>query len=380
MNILIWGTFGSDKPRNQVLLSGLKESKHLVEVCHHSVWENVGDKSQVRSLVYIAKIALRYLCAYPILVYRYLFRTKPHDVILIGYMGVFDVLVLWPFARLFRKPIVLDAFLSIYDTTVVDRRLLKPSQFFAKLLYFVERLAYKAADLVVIDTDQHREYLVDLFKLDELHVCRSFVGACNHFFHERILRAPEKDEPIKVIFYGTFVPLQGVSFILEAAKLTPPELAHWWIIGKGQDSAQLDARFSQEQLPNVTRIKWLSEDDLRKLMEDSDVALGIFGNTAKASRVIPIKFFESFALGLPLITMDSPAIRELIPEACEGLWFIPPANPQALSDAVVEASKSLRDLQNTVLYGSLKNEALPKTIALDLVKTIEDRVLNTKEL
>jgi glycosyltransferase involved in cell wall biosynthesis len=50
--------------------------------------------------------------------------------------------------------------------------------------------------------------------------------------------------------------------------------------------------------------------------------------------VIPNKVFQILAAGQPLITRDSPAIRELLSDSLPGVYLVPPADPEALLDAV----------------------------------------------
>ena len=123
MRVICWGTYDLGKPRNRILLRGLREAGvELVEI-HADVWTGVADKGSVRGAGRKLWLVVKWLAAYPGLIRRYL-RSPPHDVVLVGYMGHLDVLVLWPFARLRGEPVVWDAFLSLYNTVVEDRRLL----------------------------------------------------------------------------------------------------------------------------------------------------------------------------------------------------------------------------------------------------------------
>ena len=122
MRIVVWGTYDLGKPRVRILLRGLRENGVEVLDCHTQVWNGVDDKSQVNGIWAKLKILLRWLGSYPGLIWRYL-RLPRHDAVLLGYLGHLDVLALWPFAKLRGVPLVWDAFLSLYDTVVDDRKL-----------------------------------------------------------------------------------------------------------------------------------------------------------------------------------------------------------------------------------------------------------------
>ena len=157
ISVLFWGTYDTGKPRNRILLKGLAENGVHVRECHKSVWENVEDKSQIRGIARKVYFLINLILAYPVLVYRFLFIPRP-DVVVVGYLGHLDVLVLWLFAKIRRVPIVWDAFLSLYDTIVCDRKMLSKNNPLSMLLYCWEWLACRAADRVVLDTQAHADY------------------------------------------------------------------------------------------------------------------------------------------------------------------------------------------------------------------------------
>jgi glycosyltransferase involved in cell wall biosynthesis len=62
-------------------------------------------------------------------------------------------------------------------------------------------------------------------------------------------------------------------------------------------------------------------------------ALGIFGRSAKAARVIPNKAFQALACGTPLVTSETPAAQELLRDG-ESALLVPPGDPYALATAL----------------------------------------------
>jgi glycosyltransferase involved in cell wall biosynthesis len=65
----------------------------------------------------------------------------------------------------------------------------------------------------------------------------------------------------------------------------------------------------------------------------ADVILGIFGRTPKTRRVVPNKVFEALSIGQPVITGDTPAIREIL-EPGRDVICCPVDDPAGLADAI----------------------------------------------
>jgi glycosyltransferase involved in cell wall biosynthesis len=129
-----------------------------------------------------------------------------------------------------------------------------------------------------------------------------------------------------VLFVGKLIPLQGVDVVLAAARIAR-EL-RFRVVGSGQLEHLL-----RDRPPNVVHVPWVEYTRLPDELHRAGCALGIFGSSAKAARVIPNKAFQALACGTPLVTADTSAARELLVDG-ESALLVPPGNPQALADAV----------------------------------------------
>src|SRR2546421_2821731 len=143
--------------------------------------------------------------------------------------------------------------------------------------------------------------------------------------------------PFTVLFVGKLIPLQGVDVVLEAARLAP-EVA-FRVIGSGQLDALLERRPA-----NVEHAQWVDYELLPRELHRAGCALGIFGTSEKAARVIPNKAFQALACATPLVTADTPAARELLVDG-ESALLVPPGDPAALAEALrrLAAHAELRD-------------------------------------
>ena len=368
MRIVFWGTYDLGKPRNRILLRGLREAGvDLIEV-HRDVWDGVEDKGQIAGAGRKLVLLVKWLAAYPGLVWRYL-RAPRHDAVLVGYMGHLDVLVLWPFAKLRGAPVVWDAFLSLYNTVVEDRRMIGRGNPLAWCLFAWEWLACRAARLVLLDTRAHAGYFEERFGLRPGRTASVFVGAEPEAFPATVPNRAHGDA-LTVLFYGQFTPLHGIETILRAAQMAQGEAIRWILIGTGQEAGAVRALL-EEAPAQVDWIEWAYYGALRDHIARADICLGIFGDTGKAARVIPNKVFQILASGAPLITRDSPAIRELLSPDTPGVWLVPPADPEALLAAVERFATDRDGLPDRPLHRALAGRMDPGAVGRTFAELIE---------
>lgn len=242
---------------------------------------------------------------------------EPFDVVLVGYPGHLDVAAARHISR--GRPVVLNPLVALTDTFVEDRARFRPGSIPARVLEALDRRAFRAADIVVADTAAHAARFREL-GARRVEVC--LVGA-----EERVF-APgwEPREAFVCLFVGKLIPLQGVETVLEAARRAPE--IRFRIVGSGQLEASLRARPA-----NVDWVPWVEYERLAGELHRAGCALGIFGTSAKARRVIPNKVFQALACGTPVVTADTPAARELLVDG-ESAVLVPPGDPDALAAAV----------------------------------------------
>lgn len=358
MRVVYWGTYDKGKPRNRIMINGLRANGVDVVECHREIWGGVEDKSQISGWGSKVKFFVRWLFAYPLLIFKYL-RLPCHDRVLVGYMGQLDVLILWPFAKIRGVPIVWDAFLSLYNTIIEDRKLVSCHNPLAYLIYSWEWLACRCASLVLVDTNAHCRYFVSTFGLVHGKARRVMVGAEPEFFCKDVDRHNSLTLPgneFIVLFYGQYIPLHGIEYIVKAAELTAHESIRWVLIGKGQERSKINAMVEQTRADNITFIDWVPYDELHSWLNSAHVCLGVFGDTAKAKMVIPNKVFQILAVGRPLITGDTDAIRELLSENDQGVKLVPVADSESLAKAVLELFYNHESITDEALYGNIQRK------------------------
>ena len=312
MRVLYFGTYERDYPRNAQVISALRQAGVEVVERHVGVWEN-SRQNWSAGPVAAARLALAEL--------RLLRRPREEfDAVLVGYPGHFDLPAARRTAR--GRPVVFNPLVSLSDTLVADRGRFRDGSLPARTLARIDRRALRSADLVVADTRANAEHLAELADLppERIEVC--FVGA-----EERLFKpgwAPE--DPFTALFVGKLIPLHGLETILAAANAAPD--LHFRIVGSGQLESLV-----QERPENVEWVPWVEYERLPAELHRAGCALGIFGTSDKAMRVIPNKAFQALACGTPLVTADTPAARELLVHD-ESALLVPAGEPEALAAAL----------------------------------------------
>jgi glycosyltransferase involved in cell wall biosynthesis len=307
VRVLAFGTYERSYPRNAQVFSALRGAGVEVEEWHVPLFEGREHKFSLgpRALASIAAAELRLLARRP---------PGGFDVLLVGYPGTLDMGAARRAAR--GRPIAFNALVSLEDTFVGDRGRFAPGSVAARGLRRLDRFALRRADLVVADTEANARFLAGLADLSRVESC--LVGAEERLFGPGW--APR--EPFHVLFVGKLIPLHGLETILEAARQAP-EL-QFRIVGSGQLESQL-----RHRPDNVEWRTWVDYELLPSELHRAGCALGIFGTSDKAQRVIPNKVFQALACGTPVVTADTPAARELLTDG-ESALLVPPADPDAL--------------------------------------------------
>lgn len=338
MKVLFFGTFEAAYERNRSLLDAMEYAGIDVELCHVPLLDKRNKISGLRDPVALARLGIRAARSYRRLVSRYL-QAGRHDLVLVGYLGHVDVMLARALTSLRGTPVVFDAFISLSDTLVDDRGVFGSESTMAAVLEFIDRRSCRSADLVLLDTHSHIDFFVENFGLARDRFHRVPVSADPTVFEPA--EAAERT-PFTVFFYGKFAPLHGLEVIFDAADRLRGEAIDFLIVGTGQLDELVQARAAQ--LDRVQLRDWMEPEDLRETIGRSGACLGVFGLSGKASRVVPNKVYQCLAVGAPVITADSPGIREVLENERNAL-LIPAGDGAALAAAILRlrSDQALRD-------------------------------------
>jgi glycosyltransferase involved in cell wall biosynthesis len=322
VRVLVFGTYDArSHPRVGILADGLRRRGLDVAECNVPLGLDTAERVEIlRRPALLPFLLVRLVrCWYALT--RQARRQPRPDAVLVGYLGHFDVVL----ARLLfrRTPIVLDHLIFAADTAR-DRG--ETGGFKQALLRFIDWVALRSADVIVVDTEEHRDLVPDKYR-DRAVVAA--VGAADEWFE--VARPPDEvsQDRLRVVFFGVYTPLQGAPVIGRALTELAGESIDVTMIGSGQDDAE--TRVAARANDRVTWVDWVAPDELPKVVADHDVCLGIFGTTPKALNVVPNKVFQGAAAGCAVVTSNTTPQRRMLGKAA---LFVPPGDSAALASAL----------------------------------------------
>lgn len=316
-SICFFGGFDADYPRNAVLRKGLEKHGVSVRMCRTS--------PKRRGLVRAGILACRYFA-----------MKRPFSVIYVPEFRHKDVPLAYLLAKITRKRLVFDPLVSRFDTKILDRADAAEGSVQAWHNKNLDRMSLRLPDVVLADTKAHADYYADEFDIPRGKIRVLPVGFDEDLFDFRRGAVPgiEDDATFNVLFFGNYLPLHGVDVIVSAAELLRDvEEIRFDIIGRGQTFPAVEEFVRSRKLGAVRLLPRVPMGSLPTVIAGADVCLGIFGRTAKAARVVPNKVYQSMGMSRPVITADSPAVREYFEDGND-ICLVPSGDPVALADKI----------------------------------------------
>lgn len=261
---------------------------------------------------------------------KFILNQRKCDLVFVGFYG--HPLMLWV-PILTKAPIIFDAYLSTYDTLCFDRELFSASSLAGRLTYWLDKHTCTAATRVILDTQAHVSYFVNTFQLPPEQFSVLYVGCDEEVFCP--VEVEDTDQFV-VFYYGSFLPLQGVEFVIRAAKLLEEEAQiRFRIAGQGKRRAKMVRLSDELGVSNVDFLDWIPFGELPAAIAQASVCLGgHFSDSTKAQNVIAGKTFQFLAMRKPTIVGDNQANREVFTHK-RNVYMCPPADSEALAEAIL---------------------------------------------
>lgn len=254
------------------------------------------------------------------------------ELIDVFFVGFAPQLILPFFYYRFRnKVIVIDFFISVYDTLIQDRQKFATKGIVAKICHLLDTTTINKADYIITDTQADTEFFVKEFKGNRNKFETLYLEADSRIYYPReCCKKEELENKFVILYFGSVLPLQGVEIILEVIRLLKERKdIYFQIIGpiKGKKPIQ----------ENVEYIEWLEQKELADYIANADLCLAGHFNSEieKAQRTIPGKAYIYSAMQKEMILGDNKANRELFSES-DKVVFAEMGNVFSLKNVIIE--------------------------------------------
>ena len=258
-------------------------------------------------------------------------KIKEKDIVFVGWSPQFVI----PFVgyKFKDKFVVIDFFISVYDTLVCDRKIFRKKGLIAKVLHKWDEYTLLRCNHVITDTKAHADFFIDEFDGKRELFETIYLEADFKIYYPRPQNKPkELIDKFVVLYFGSILPLQGVDVVLDAIReLKDREDIYFDIIGP------IPAKYNKPIQGNVCYTEWLSQEELAEHIVNADLCLaGHFsGDIEKAKRTIPGKAYIYEAMGKNMILGDCEANRELFKEDDKHV-FVEMGNRGCLKNMILE--------------------------------------------
>jgi glycosyltransferase involved in cell wall biosynthesis len=306
----------------------------------------------------------------PSIFFQLLFKLWKKDAYFVSYQGYFLVI----FLRLFtKKTIIFDYYVSLHDMIIKDRKISTPNSPIGKLTFWLDKRSLELADHIIVDTTQLINTAVDNYGIDRNKFIRLPLAVNEEKIFPKVIQRHK--EIFTLVYMGSYIPFHGVDIVMNAAKILEDqgEEIYFLMLGKGQKYEMSTALAKKHALKNIEFIDFVTMEELNDYYNASDVTLGAFGAGERAKVFITNKAYESFALGKPHLTLETPAMKELFVED-KSIFFVKGSTPSSLAKKILEIKNNevlcKEVAQNAIhLYNSLLSNK-------EVTKLLENEVLS----
>ena len=180
----------------------------------------------------------------------------------------------------------------------------------------------------------HREFYRGIVRLpdDQLPVIRCGVDIPDVDGRDRAT-----GRPLSVVSVGRLIAKKGFDVLIRSVGQLVAEGSHVHcrIVGGGPLQEYLDQLIQELGLSNSVKLLGAkTNDEVRRMLQTADLFVLPCRVDSRGDRDgIPVALMEAMAAGVPVISGDLPAIRELVQHERTGL-LVPPGDVNALSGAV----------------------------------------------
>lgn len=260
-------------------------------------------------------------------------------------------------AKFFRKKIIVDYYISQYDTFVNDRKIVSKGSLRSRIALFKDRSLLKLADIVIFLNESESIYYQKVAGIKLCSESIRIIPLCIDYKNDLFQKKHYVSESFNICWWGTYIPLHGLENLIKAFTHVRSHDAKLYIFGDSDEKAASYVNLI-ETLGLSNRVFVRNDYSFANgklapfLKQNCDIAIGNFGSSEKAKTVLVNKLVDALSLGIPCLTMKTSATTELF-EKNEGLIITDPS-PEGIAHQIEKYANDRTALPAIGQAGMLK--------------------------
>ena len=218
--------------------------------------------------------------------------------------------------KLLHKKIIVDYYISQYDTLVNDRKIFSKKSLRGRLALLKDRCLFRVADIVIFLNYAESVYYQNVAGINLNSKNIRIIPLCIDYKRELFQKEREVSELFNVCWWGTYIPLHGLENLINAFSHVRDKRIRLYIFGDSDEKSipylsLINDLGLRERVVIKNDCSFSNGKLAPFLKENCDLAIGNFGSSAKAKTVLVNKLVDALSLGIPCLTMKTNAIIEL---------------------------------------------------------------------
>jgi glycosyltransferase involved in cell wall biosynthesis len=283
-----------------------------------------------------------------------LIKSSNADLIYILPMNSSMINIALRIKNVFGTPIISELYISLYDTMVHDRNRLEDNTKHSDYLKKLDRMLIEESDCLIHLSSYELDYIS---KLVGASIDPNRVRILPLAIEEKLTADPveDLDNTFRMCWWGNYSPLHGLEKILLALEILKFQ-GHKIKLDIWGPTEYSDPYIKIVKEKNLSQeISFHPSDYSINLQEYltryCDLALGIFGDSGKAKNAIANKVIDAMAMKIPVLTMDSPCLWELLKPT---ELFTCPNEPEEMAKKILEIAANPENSKKIALAGHLR--------------------------
>lgn len=347
-----------------------EDSLHKIEDAILVADVNLNKKKLVQRLFFELVISLKFLI-------KILKHVGKGDVVFTGTTPIFLLPVIY-IAKKIKKFKWILLVHDVFPENLIAAKVLKPNNFFYKILKFLFDKFYAEADKRIVIGKDMKDLIDEKVSISDSIIIQNWIDHHDIEVQEKnqnnILNTLgwQREQPI-FYFFGNIGRVQGIKNIIQALEMIPAgQRPKVLFIGGGAYENELKSQIAQLNDLNIQYIGSLDPSKKSDGLNAGDIAIvtlaeGMYGLG------VPSKAYYSMAADKPILAImeDKTEIVEMIDQHSIG-WAVSTGNPKALADLLLNISQNFNTKELSSSRKVLVENYSEKIAMKKIVSVIEE--------